>query len=328
MRIGLTYNLRDEYLAMGFGEVETAEFDDEGTVEALERTLQGLGHTTERVGDVRRLTKKLVEGRTWDLVFNIAEGLSGFGREAQVPALLDAFNIPYTFSDPLVLSLTLHKGMAKHIVRDLGVPTPDFVVVDADPDGLPANLSFPLFAKPVAEGSSKGVAESNVINDHRGFRRICGELLAAYEQPVLVEAFLSGREITVGIVGTGNRARTLGAMEIQFLGQANGIYSYDKKVNYKDQVRYCHVHDATARQVTDLALQAWRGLKCKDAGRIDFRCDANDVPYFLEINPLPGLNPEHSDLAILCGLRDIPYERLIRTIIESALQRTKHVIDN
>ncbi len=129
MTIGLTYDLRSEYLAAGFGEEETAEFDRDDTIDAIETALQELGYETDRIGTARTLTSRLSQGDRWDLVFNIAEGLNGIGREAQVPALLDIFNIPYTFSDPMVMSLTLHKGMTKRIVRDAGIPTVDFHVV-------------------------------------------------------------------------------------------------------------------------------------------------------------------------------------------------------
>ena len=118
MKIGITYDLRDDYIAEGYTEEETAEFDHPRTIAAIEDTLQSLGYETDRIGHIRALARRLVAGNRWDLVFNIAEGLRGFGREAQVPALLDAWEIPYTFSDPLVLSLTLHKGLTKRVIRD------------------------------------------------------------------------------------------------------------------------------------------------------------------------------------------------------------------
>ena len=155
MRIGLTYDLRSEYLAMGYSEEATAEFDREETVDGIESALQRLGHATERIGHIRRLVERLAEGRRWDLVFNIAEGLNGIGREAQVPALLDAYGIPYTFSDPLVLGVCLHKGLTKLVVRDAGVPTPDFALVERPEDLARVGLPFPVFAKPVAEGTGK-----------------------------------------------------------------------------------------------------------------------------------------------------------------------------
>ncbi|MEK7244000.1 MAG: D-alanine--D-alanine ligase, partial [Thermodesulfobacteriota bacterium] len=156
MKIGITYDLRDDYIAEGYTEEETAEFDHPRTIDAIEEALRDLGYETDRIGHLRALTRRLVAGDRWDLVFNIAEGLRGFGREAQVPALLDAWEIPYTFSDPLVLSLTLHKGLTKRVIRDFGIPTPDFAVVETPEEIAAMALPFPLFAKPVAEGTGKG----------------------------------------------------------------------------------------------------------------------------------------------------------------------------
>jgi len=151
VRIGLTYDLRDDYQALGFAAEELAEFDFVGTIDAIDAALRSLGHETERVGNVRALARRLSEGAGWDLVFNTAEGVRGFGREAQVPALLEAFEIAYTFSDPLASALTLHKGMAKRVLRDAGVPTAAFCVVADEADLAQLELPFPLFVKPVAE---------------------------------------------------------------------------------------------------------------------------------------------------------------------------------
>ena len=206
MIIGLTYDLQSEYLSEGFTREEVAEFDKEETIAGIEASLQRLGHSTVRIGSVKRLTERLVKGERWDLVFNICEGLYGIGREAQVPAILDAYNIPYTFSDPLVLSLTLHKGIMKRVVRDLGVATPDFAVV-ADPSGLTAvSMPFPLFLKPVAEGSGKAISEKSLVHDRPSLEEQVVHLLSVYNQPVLIERFLPGREFTTGIVGTGSDA--------------------------------------------------------------------------------------------------------------------------
>ena len=135
MRVGITYDLRAEYLSQGYGEEETAEFDSVETIDGIAGALRGLGQRDQhRIGSIRSLTKRLANGERWDLVFNIAEGMHGFGREAQVPALLDAFAIPYTFSDPLVLSVALHKGLTKQLVSGFGIPTPGFAVVSCDSD--------------------------------------------------------------------------------------------------------------------------------------------------------------------------------------------------
>ena len=214
MLIGLTYDLRQDYLSMGFSEDETAEFDRIDTIEAIENVLNEIGHQTERIGNIWSVTKALSLGKRWDLVFNIAEGLYGIGREAQVPALLDAYKIPYTFSDPLVLALTLHKGMTKRVLRDLGIPTPDFAEVNSVRDIRNINLPYPLFAKPIAEGTGKGITAASRIENRKQLETVCRQLLNDYQQPVLVETFLPGREFTVGIVGTGeNAARLVGGRQ-------------------------------------------------------------------------------------------------------------------
>ena len=181
---------------------------------ASNRPCRRLGHQTDRIGNGRQLVDRLAAGDRWDLVFNIAEGLHGLAREAQVPAILDLYQIPYTFSDPMVLALTLHKGMTKAVVRDAGLATADFAVVERIEDVERVDLPMPLFAKPVAEGTGKGVTAASKIADRDALRRVCAELLAKFRQPVLIETFLAGREFTVGIVGSGPEAEVLGSMEV------------------------------------------------------------------------------------------------------------------
>jgi D-alanine-D-alanine ligase len=325
MIVGITYDLRNEYLDHGYSEEETAEFDRGETIEAIEWVLQDLGFKTDRIGHIRNLTARLAAWKRWDLVFNIAEGLRGIGREAQVPALLDAYEIPYTFSDPLVLSLTLHKGMTKRVIRDLGIPTPDFAIVETDSDMEKVDLPFPLFAKPVAEGTGKGINEASKVETRDDLISLCRRLLAKYEQPVLVESFLPGREFTVGIVETGNDAMAIGTMEIVLQRHAEcEVYSYINKEECETCVDYRLADDAMAKQAQQIALAAWRGLGCRDAGRVDLRADAMGNPHFMEVNPLAGLHPGHSDLPILCTLAGITYPELIRTIMASALKRLNY----
>jgi D-alanine-D-alanine ligase len=318
----MTYDLRDDYLAEGYGEEETAEFDHPATIAAIEGALRDLDYETDRIGHIRALAKQLSAGERWDLIFNIAEGLRGFGREAQVPTLLDAYDIPYTFSDPLILTLALHKGMTKRVIRDLGIPTPDFAVIESPEEIAEIRLPFPLFAKPVAEGTGKGVTAASKITDHSGLERICRALLEAFRQPVLVEAFLPGREFTVGIIGTGREAFAPGVMEVHFTERAEKeAYSYINKEDWHGRIEYRLAADAMARMAEKTALAAWRGLGCRDGGRIDLRADANGIPHFMEVNPLAGLRPDHSDLPILCDLAGMPYRELIAGIMRSALKR-------
>jgi len=320
--IGLTYDLRDDYLKEGYGLEETAEFDLPDTIEAIEKVILDNGFLADRIGNIKALTRRLAADNRWDLVFNISEGMHGFGREAQVPALLDAYNIPYTFSDPLGHAISLHKGMTKHVLRDLGIPTPAFALVNHAGDIDKVDLPFPLFAKPVAEGTSKGITAFSKINSREELHRNCKYILQTFKQPALVETYLPGREFTVGILGSGQDAKALGVIEVILKPAAEkDAYSYENKEHYESLVQYVLVDDEEAHRAREISLQVWRHLDLKDAGRVDLRSDAHGSPHFIEVNSLAGLNPKRSDLPILCNLLGISYHVLISSIIESALRR-------
>ncbi len=323
MRIGMTYDLRDDYIKAGFAEEETAEFDRPVTIDGIEAALASNGYEPVRIGNLKSLVGRLCAGERWDLVFNIAEGLYGIAREAQIPALLDAYRIPYTFSDPMVLALTLHKGMTKRVIRDLGLRTPDFAVVENEEDALKIDLQFPLFAKPVAEGTGKGINPRSKVENKKELVEVCTELLQAYGQPVLVETFLPGREFTVGVLGTGHAARTIGTLEVIFTKNAEAdVYTYVNKEECDSRIEYALLDEGPLHGKVDaLVLGAWRGLGCRDAGRIDVRCDASGEPCFLEVNPLAGLNPVHSDLPMIWGMKGNKFEELIGKIVESCRKR-------
>lgn len=325
LTIGLCFDLRSTYLAEGYSEEETAEFDKEDTIAALEEALCQLGHRTERIGHARQLTAVLVAGRRWDLVFNIAEGLHGIGREAQVPAILDLYRIPYTFSDPLVMSLTLHKGMCKAVLRDAGVATAPALVAAESTDMPIPDFSGPYFIKPVAEGTGKGITPLSIVERAEDLPQACSKLIAQFRQPVLIEPYLSGREFTTGILGTGADAEVLGSMEVVLNKEAEqGVYSYGNKENWQSRVEYHFIRpedDACVAEAEAVALAAWRVLGCRDGGRVDLRCDGTGKPLFMEVNPLAGLHPTHSDLPILCSLAGISYQELIGRIVGSAQKR-------
>jgi D-alanine-D-alanine ligase len=322
MRVGVTYDLRSDYLAQGLGEEETAEFDSEITIAGICGALESLGHDTDRIGGVRRLAERLVAGDRWDAVFNICEGLKGVAREAQVPALLEAYDVPYVFSDPLTLSLALDKGMAKRVVRSCGVATPDFAVIAGEDDIAAIDLPFPLFLKPVAEGSGKGVNADSRVSDRVGLARVAKDLLRRFDQPVLVETFLPGREFTVGIVGTGSDARALGAMEVMWSDNAEEHgYGYENKEHFEGKMDYRLAEGREAEDATTVALAAWRALRCRDGGRVDIRLGADGKAHFLEVNPLAGLNPERSDLVFIIRYKGIAYRDLIGAIMDSFIKR-------
>jgi D-alanine-D-alanine ligase len=224
----------------------------------------------------------------------------------------------------MVTALTLHKGMCKRVIRDLGIPTPDFRVIESARDLESASLAYPLFVKPVAEGTAKGISSASKIDTFEELKRVAGELLVSYHQPVLVETYLPGREFTVGIVGTGPTARSVGVLEVK-VKTDDGIYSYESKEHYEEMVEYTLLKGAPDlhSKMESIALEAWRGLGCRDGGRIDLRLDQNGSPMFLEVNPLAGLHPFHSDLPIMCTHAGISYYTLISWIMSSAIERVE-----
>ncbi|HET7408849.1 MAG TPA: D-alanine--D-alanine ligase [Paracoccaceae bacterium] len=322
MRIGLTYDLRDDYAGRGLSEEALAEFDSPETVAAIEAALALSGHETDRIGHVRALAARLVAGDRWDLVFNIAEGLSGRSREAQVPALLEVFDQPYTFSDPLTQAAGLDKAVAKRLVRDAGVPTAPFAVLETDAHAEACDLSFPVFVKPIAEGTGKGCELASKCRNRAEMAAAGRRLRARFGQPAIAEPFLPGREFTVGVLGNGSAAAVIAVMEILLLETAEAeVYSFDNKEFCEARVVYRLADDGEAREAGRVALAAYRALGCRDAARLDLRSDAAGRPQFLEVNTLAGLHPTHSDLPILAAKAGMPYEVLIGRIVEAAAER-------
>jgi len=322
LRIALCYDLKSDYLAAGFSPEEVMEFDDEETVASLAAGLAQIGHRPERVGRGIELARRLAAGERWDLVFNIAEGVRGRSREAQVPAVCELFDQPYTFSDPLTCAITLDKALAKRLMRDHGLPTAPFAVVERPEDASSVELAPPLFAKPVAEGSSKGVTRRSRIDSRDELAASCAELIRDFRQPVLVESFLPGREMTVGIVGNGGEARVLGVMEVLFRTGTDAAYTAENKREFETRVEYQLLDgQPLAQRAREVALAAYAALGCRDVARVDLRCDASGEPNFLEVNPLPGLHPTYSDLPILAGRAGISYAELLGRIVEAAARR-------
>ena len=334
MRIALTYDLREDYLAQGYGEEETAEFDQPSTIAALQAAIAHHGHDVERIGNVRALTRALAADRRWDLVFNIAEGLYGFGREAQVPALLEAHGIACTFSDTLVMSVCLHKGIAKDVLRARGIATPASVVIEHAAQCAGVHLAPPLFVKPVAEGTGKGVTPAGIVRRLQDLPAVCTSLIARYRQPVLVETYLPGREFTVAILGNGAEARCLPLVAFDFTTLPCGappVYGYEAKwlwdtAEHQLEIYECpaRVPDAVARDVERVALAAYRALACRDWCRIDVRLDARGVPNVVELNPLPGILPDprlNSCFPKAARAAGYGYDGLIQEVVRIAWRR-------
>lgn len=321
MHIGLCYDLRKDYLALGYSEEETAEFDPPETIDGIDAAIQSHGHITHRIGNARALMSRLLQGERWDLVFNICEGMHGYGRESLVPALLDEYRIPYTFSDPLTLAATLHKGMAKTIVDAARVRTAPFAVINDLRQLESLALEYPLFIKPVAEGSGKGVDSASRADTPQAVAEKVRSVLAEFRQPALVESYLPGMDLTVSIIGTGEQARVIDVSCITLTASSDGApfftYANKENVHYSLASAPEPAYSLAAAE----ALRAWQVLECRDAGRVDMRLDADGLPHFLEVNPLPEINPDYSEITSACRRKGISYNAMIGMILESAIER-------
>lgn len=345
MDVGIAYDLKTDFTPPPGGPGEEAakrsnrrravpdgapddfleEYDSQATVDAIAAAIKGLGHAPRLLGGGRKFMERVLADPP-ELVFNIAEGFGTRSREAHVPAVLEMLGIPYTHSDPLTLAVTLDKAVAKRLAATAGVPTPKFAVVSEAAQAGDLSLSLPVIAKPLWEGSSKGIRKSSRITERGGLERTIGGLIADYGEPVLVEEFLPGAEFTVGILGTGRDARVLGALEIvpRLAKPEEFVYSLEVKRNWEVEVEY-HVPPRrpaeVLRDVERVALEAYRALDCRDVGRVDVRLDAAGRASFLEVNPLPGIHPVTGDLCILARGAGVAYEELIGAILASARKR-------
>ena len=325
MRVGITYNLRKDFPAYENQPIDfLEEFDSEETIDAIRDVLQGRGHEVIKLGGDPGLLDRL-RGTPTDIVFNIAEGLGGRNREAHIPALLEFLNIPYTGSDPLTLSLTLDKSMAKRVVMSEGIPTPRFRKVERLKDLDAMDLRYPLFVKLCYEGSSKGVRLDSKVLDRPSLERKTGRLLEDYRSPLLVEEFVDGPEFTVGIIGNKDPA-ILGVMQVEIKGmpEEEAIYSMEVKREWEKRVCYhCPpvIDGRLQKEIEDVALRSYRALECRDVSRVDIRVGKDETPYFLEVNPLPGLSPVYGDLPIMAKRMGWDYAQLVGTIFGHALKR-------
>jgi len=330
MRIGITYNLSTEVAtAEGIPSDRADEFDSLETVQDIERGIIAAGHEPVRLGFGLDAIARLKRQRV-DLVFNIAEGLYGRARESQMPAILDMMGIPYTFSDTLALSLALDKTITKQVLMQHGINTPAFWSVDNPVQVetiIQTNaLKYPLFVKPSREGSSMGINDNSRVTCDDELRNQVGALLAAYPgSSILIEEFLPGREVTVGVIGN-REPEVLGVMSFKLLGGAEKDFFYTPEIKHhweKYIVPECPA-DLTAdeyQKVRDLAVGVFKALHCRDCARIDMRFDANGEPSFIEINPLAGLSKGKSDIPVMAELMGLSYEDLIGHIIQAAVER-------
>jgi D-alanine-D-alanine ligase len=326
MRIGLSYDLKT--LIAGHLAVEDAleEYDSPETLELISAALESERHYVIRLGGGTSFLDN-VRRENVDIVFNIAEGRGNYrSREAQVPAVLEMLDIPYTGSDPQCLSACLDKPVTKKLVAAEGISTPEWLVVSgkAELASVPwEQFTFPVIVKPACEGSSKGIRLTSLARDIRQAEEEIRRILEDYRQPVMVEEFIDGDEVTVGIIGN-LPPLVLGMMRIvpkQPVGHF--VYSLEVKRDYVNLVDYecpaCLPGDILNR-LEDSSLRAFKALGCRDFSRVDFRIARNGTPYFIEINPLPGLG-SYSDLVIMAQKLGWTHQRLINAVLEAALER-------
>jgi D-alanine-D-alanine ligase len=313
-----------------------AEWDSPETIAAVERALAGLGEVV-RLEATADFPQRLRDARP-DIVFNMAEGLTGQNREAHVPAICEFYGIPYSGSDPFTLSLCLHKARTKQMLEFHGIPTAPFALIETLGDARAVKrdsaLRYPMFAKPVQEGSSKGITERNFIRDRGELLACVAELLEVYEQPVLLEEFLPGAEFTCGVIGNGRDARVLPIVQMRFDALPEGalpIYGFEAKWIWDTPDRPLEMFECPASideslrtAIEQVTLRAYGALGCRDWSRIDVRLDANGVPNIVEVNPLPGILPnpeENSCLPKAAAAAGIGYEDLIQSCVIAAAKR-------
>lgn len=320
LRVGLAYNLRRIAVAENDSE---AEFDAPATIEALLSVLRSRGHVAFPLEADRSLPRTLSELAP-DLVFNIAEGLEGPNREAQVPALCELLGIEYTGSDAACMAVSLNKATAKRLVASEGILTPAFAVLRTGSEALPAAFSFPAIVKPLAEGSSKGILGKQVAESESELRHIATALVERYRQPVLAEAFLPGREFTVALLGE-RAPRVLPIMEIVFTDRSERfpIYSFKSKfesIGVENRVP-CAVEPALQAELERVAKASFAALGCRDIARVDLRLDETGRVHFIECNPLPGMAPDFSDLCMMAKAESVGYPALVSEILAPAVRR-------
>ena len=337
MRIGLSYTLKSDSPAPADRPDDwQEEFDPPATVAALAAALRTLGHEVAELGDGREFVQRLLADPP-DLVFNIAEGHgTSRGREARVPAVCEMLGVPCTGSDPLTLAASLDKDVARRLVESPEVPVPRGIVLRPDrevydghgaefyPVLVESGLELPVIVKPLFEGSSKGIRRTSLVRRPDELGPAITGLWRDYRQPVLVEEFIAGDEVTVGVIGNAP-PRVLGVMRVVPRQPAEHfVYSLEVKRDWQNQVTYecpAKLPHAVLDAIEVAALAAYEALGCRDLARIDFRVRGG-VPYFLEANPLPGLSPETGDVVLIARAAGMRYEDLVGAVVGEALART------
>lgn len=321
IRVGFTYNVKRS--ADGDDE---AEWDPPETIIAIANALARQGHIVVHLEATPDLPRVLAEADV-DLIFNIAEGVEGRNREAQVPALCELLGIPYTGSDSATLAIALDKALGKKVLLQHDILTPKFQLMESPRERISPDFKYPLIVKPNAEGSSKGIGSTSIVDNEEELRAAVKECVERYRQPALVEEYIAGREFTVGLLGD-KRPRVLPPMEIKFKKKDNPrpVYDYAVKQDWEEYVYYecpAKLTEAEQKAMEKIARATFWALDCRDVARVDMRMDAEGRIYVLEVNPLPGLTPDYSDLVLIAKASGMEYDQLIAEIMQGGLRRLR-----
>ncbi len=325
LTVALCFNLGTDLVARDDEPPDSqAELDTERTISAICSALDQAGHTVVPIEADKHALAKLDAARP-DIVFNIAEGLGSESRESFIPAICNHLEIPYTGSGVLTLSLALDKGMTKRVFAYEGVPTPPFRVIRESDEIDVQALRYPLFVKPLREGSSMGITERSRAENLDEVRDLVRGIHYQYRQPALVEEFLDGREFTVGILGNRD-VEFFPIMEINYAAVPTGqrVYSRHFKEEWFAWDYYlcpAPLSELEARRIQDAALGAFRAVGARDFARVDVRYDRDGQPCVLEINPICGLSPEYGDYPKLAEKAGYSFPALINAILDTAVAR-------
>ncbi|MFH1282649.1 MAG: hypothetical protein ABII27_03185 [bacterium] len=324
LTIGFTYDAKEDY-ALGIQDNpdKFAEFDEPLTIHEINSALESGGHTIIKIGHAKNLIKRLVAGEKYDIVFNIAEGITGRGREGQVPSILELYDQPYVGSDPVTMGLTLDKVLAKEIARYHGILTPNYFVAKQNVPFINPGIKFPAFVKTSCEGTSKGVTKDSLVKDEGAMVSYIKYIQGKYKQNALVEEFVVGQEYTVVVLGN-ESLEALPPVQVRInekgdLGE--DFYTYDRVFN--KEVSYVCPSDLDPKleqQLKNSAINVVKALGCRDFSRVDFRVDKNNQAYFLECNPLPNLGS--GDVFPIVAVKiGSNYNKIILRVLDNAVQR-------
>ncbi len=335
LTIAFLYNIRRIYPDPNDprSQLET-DFDDQATIDGMIRHLENCGYRVLAIEADRGAYAKLLENRQRiDMALNYSEGIYGNDREAQIPAILEMLQIPYTGSTPLTQALVLNKAKTKEILKARGIPTLAHQVVSKTDDRIDPALHFPLIVKPLSQGSSAGITNQSVVYSEAELQKQLSRVFAIFDRPVMVESFVGGREFSVSMLG--NPPQILPYVEPDHGRLGAGIEKIDSlevKWLYEDRSGFenylmcpAKVEDPLKETIDDICRATWQALEIRDFCRIDIRCDAQENPYVLEVNSPAGLMPPEISMTSYFPLAarsaGIDYPSLLSAIIGSALKR-------